>query len=162
MYEICFHCHLLSFSWFRMNYDQGGKKGKMDFVKSRVYCTAKWKWDSSISSSIKPKVDIGLFVDFCVFSCFYQFLHDVIIILFCRSKQNNFMITLSWVINGWWHRFGLRLFYRKIKTKISLKSDSPNILVVRIPWMSYYSIFRIEIIVYNYIYTCDRQDTYHF
>ena len=29
------------------------------------------------------------------FPCFYQFLHDVIIKLFCRSKQNNFMITSS-------------------------------------------------------------------
>ena len=28
-------------------------------------------------------------------TCFYHFLHDVIIKLFCRSKQNNFMIT-SW------------------------------------------------------------------
>ena len=31
----------------------------------------------------------------------------------------------------------IKLFHRKIKTKISLKRDSPNILVVRIPWMSY-------------------------
>ena len=30
-----------------------------------------------------------LFVDFCVFTCFYQFLRDVIIILFCRSKQSD-------------------------------------------------------------------------
>ena len=27
------------------------------------------------------------------FPCFYQFLRDVIIKLFCRSKQNNFFIT---------------------------------------------------------------------
>ena len=27
------------------------------------------------------------------YNCFYQFLHDVIIVLFCRSKQNNFVIT---------------------------------------------------------------------
>ena len=37
--------------------------------------------------------DNGLFVDFCVFTCFYQFLHDVIIKLFCFDLQNNFMIT---------------------------------------------------------------------
>ena len=41
--------------------------------------------------SRKSKLDIGLFVDFCEFTCFYQFLHDVLIKLFCRSKQNNFM-----------------------------------------------------------------------
>ena len=40
--------------------------------------------------SIKPKLDIGLFVDFCVFTCFYQFLHDVLIKLFCRSKKKQF------------------------------------------------------------------------
>ena len=42
--------------------------------------------------SNKPKLDIGLFVDFCVFTCFYQFMHDVLIKLFCRSK-NNFKST---------------------------------------------------------------------
>ena len=55
--------------------------------------TAKWIWDSSIFSSIKPKLDMGLFVDFCVFTCFYQFLHDVLIKLLCFDLQNNFMIT---------------------------------------------------------------------
>ena len=45
-----------------------------------------------IQLSPMPKLEIGLFVDFCVFPCFYQFLHDLIIKLFCRSKQNNFMI----------------------------------------------------------------------
>ena len=33
----------------------------------------------------KPKLDIGLFLDFCVFTCFNQFLHHVIIKLFGRS-----------------------------------------------------------------------------
>ena len=32
--------------------------------------TAKWILDSSILSSIKPKIDIGLFVDFSVFTSF--------------------------------------------------------------------------------------------
>ena len=36
--------------------------------------------------SSKPKLDIGLFVEFCVFPCFYQFLHDVII-KFCFDLQ---------------------------------------------------------------------------
>ena len=44
---------------------------------------------------IKPKLDIGLFVDFCVFTCFCQFLHDMIIKLFCFDLQNNIMITSS-------------------------------------------------------------------
>jgi hypothetical protein len=43
---------------------------------------------------IKPKLDTGLFVDFCVFTGYYQFLHDVIIKLFCFDLQNNIMITL--------------------------------------------------------------------
>ena len=30
--------------------------------------TAKWIWDSFIFSSIKPKLNMGLFVDFCVFT----------------------------------------------------------------------------------------------
>ena len=30
---------------------------------------------------------MGLFVDLAEFNCFYQFLHDVIIKLFRRSKQ---------------------------------------------------------------------------
>ena len=55
--------------------------------------TAYWIWDSSIVYSIKPKIDIGLFVDLAEFPRFYQFLHDVIIKLFCFDLQNNFMIT---------------------------------------------------------------------
>ena len=33
--------------------------------------------------------------DFCVFTCFSQFLHDVVIKFFCFDLQNNIMIT-SW------------------------------------------------------------------
>jgi len=43
-----------------------------------LHLTAKWIWDSSISSSIKPKIDIGLFVDFWVFTCFYPVLNDIL------------------------------------------------------------------------------------
>ena len=43
--------------------------------------------------SIKPKLDIELFVDLAEFPYSYQFLHDVIIKLFCFDLQNNFMIT---------------------------------------------------------------------
>ena len=56
---------------------------------------AKWIWDSSIFSSNKPKLGIGFSVDFCVFTCFYQFLHDVLNKLVCFDLQNNFMIR-SW------------------------------------------------------------------
>ena len=35
----------------------------------------------------KPKLDIGLFVDLAEFTCFYQFLHDVIIKLVCFDLQ---------------------------------------------------------------------------
>ena len=34
-----------------------------------------------------PKIDIGLFVDLAEFTCFYQFLHDVIIELFCFDRH---------------------------------------------------------------------------
>ena len=37
---------------------------------------------------MKPKLDIGLFADFCVFTRLYQFLHDVHIKLFCRLKKH--------------------------------------------------------------------------
>ena len=48
------------------------------------------KWDSAKFYSIKPKLDIGLFVDFCVFTCFYQFLHEVIIKLFLFWSAEQF------------------------------------------------------------------------
>ena len=34
-----------------------------------------------------------LFIDLAEFTYFYQFLHDVIIKLFCFDLQNNFLIT---------------------------------------------------------------------
>ena len=46
-------------------------------------------WQSKFYS-IKPKLEMGLFVDLAEFTCFCLFLHDVIIELFHRSKQNNF------------------------------------------------------------------------
>ena len=55
--------------------------------------TAKSIWGSSIFYSIEPKFDIRVLVDFCVFTCFYQFLYDVITKLFCRSKQKFFLFT---------------------------------------------------------------------
>ena len=64
--------------------NQSHASGKIEFV----VCTVKWMWESSIFPSIKPKLDIGLCVDFCVFTCFYQFFHDVIIrffVLICRT-----------------------------------------------------------------------------
>ena len=67
-------------------------KKMASIYKLCITITTKWIWDSSIFSSIKPKLDMTLFVDFCVFTCFYQFLHDVLIKLFCFDLQNNFMI----------------------------------------------------------------------
>ena len=43
---------------------------------------------------MKPKLDMGLFVDLAEFTCFYQFLHVVILKLFCFNLRDNFMITL--------------------------------------------------------------------
>ena len=37
---------------------------------------------------------MGLFAGFCVLTCFYQLLHDVLIQLFCFDLENNFMSTL--------------------------------------------------------------------
>ena len=42
-----------------------------NFTKRCIYCTAKWAWDSSIFSSIKPKNWHRIT---CWFLCFYQFL----------------------------------------------------------------------------------------
>ena len=52
--------------------------------------------------SIKPELDIRLFVDFFVFTCFYWCLHDVHIRLFCRLQQQNFKSTLgiNWLKTG--------------------------------------------------------------
>ena len=36
IYEICLHCHLLSFSWFRMNYGQCE-------IKPLLHCCPGWK-----------------------------------------------------------------------------------------------------------------------
>jgi hypothetical protein len=57
----------------------------------RATCTVQLdKYDTAANFySIKPKLDMRLFVDFCIFTCFYHFFHDVIIKLFCRSKQKN-------------------------------------------------------------------------
>ena len=52
------------------------------------FFTERTLWGSSSKLySIKPKLDIGLFVDFCVFTCFYQFLQDVLIIFFLSAEQ---------------------------------------------------------------------------
>ena len=93
--------------------------------------TAKWIWDSSIFSSIKPKLDMGLFVDFCVFTCFYQCLHDVLIKLFCFdpklyatesnifscngiqfSKVFNLIVGFDHIISEKWS--GIREFKQKL------------------------------------------------
>jgi hypothetical protein len=76
-------------SYCQVGYEvfNSGIQNELDFI------TAEWIWDSSIFSSIKPILDMGLFVDFCVFTCFYQFLHDVLIKLFCFGMQNNFVST---------------------------------------------------------------------
>ena len=47
---------------------------------------------------IKPRLDIGLFVDLAEFSCFYQFLHDVIIKLFCFDLGNRLYQNKSVII----------------------------------------------------------------
>ena len=43
--------------------------------------------------SIKPKLDMGLFVDFCVFTWIWLNLPDQNLRLFCFDVQNNFMFT---------------------------------------------------------------------
>ena len=60
----------------------------IDKVQLNEYETA-----PNIIQLLKPKLDIGLFVDLAELTCFYHFLHDLIIELIRKSKQNNFMIT---------------------------------------------------------------------
>ena len=69
------------------------QKLKFRFEKNRKPITAEWIWDSSEFYLNKPKLDIGLFDDLPEFPCFYQFLYDVIIKLFCFDLQNNFTRT---------------------------------------------------------------------
>ena len=47
---------------------------------------------------MKLILDIRLFVDLAEFTCFYQFLHDVILELFCFDLQNSFYQFLHDVI----------------------------------------------------------------
>ena len=71
----CFHESLIYETWYF----------SMEFVQLNKYETAPKFY------LIKPKLDIGLFVDFWLL-CFYQFLRDVIIELFCFDLQNNFIV----------------------------------------------------------------------
>ena len=64
-----------------------------------IFDTAKWIWDSSIFSSIKPKLDIGLFFDFCVFT--YLFLpafawceHKIVLFWFAEQLNDHIMQNL--------------------------------------------------------------------
>ena len=52
-----------------------------------VFHTAKWIWDSSIFFSIKPKLDMWLFV---CFLCFWLNLPHLNLNLFCFDVQNIF------------------------------------------------------------------------
>ena len=70
---------------------------KLDFKPWPIKTRMKYRFMNMKQLHIlfnKPKLDIGLFVDFCVFTYFYKFLHHVILKLFCSDLQNNFMITL--------------------------------------------------------------------
>ena len=72
---------------FRARFIQGHNQ-VISFLISHFFGgTAWWIWDGSKFHSIKPKLNIRLFVDLAEFPCFYQFLHDVIMKLFCRTKQ---------------------------------------------------------------------------
>ena len=59
-------------------------------------------WYSSKIYSMKPKLDIGLFVDLAEFTCFYQFLHDVNekIVRQIKTKQFNDHIMQELVKTG--------------------------------------------------------------
>ena len=62
--------------------------------------TAKWIWDSSIFSSIKPKFDMGLFVDFCVFTYFLPVFawsaHKIVLLWFAEQFYEHIMQKLVW------------------------------------------------------------------
>ena len=73
-----------------------------------ILVTAKWVWDRSL---IKRKFEMGLFVNFCVFTRSYLFLSVTHLKLYWRSKQNNFEFTTQrWVkihksANNRWSRY---------------------------------------------------------
>ena len=95
------------YNWFIRAHFLRGRFVKSNIMFISLYlvhsCTAKWIWDSFILSLIKPKLDMGLFVDFCVFTCFYQFLHDVLIKLFCLDLQNNKQSHVKFWLN--WRKY---------------------------------------------------------
>ena len=63
------------------------------FHFSEIRCKDLSEWDSSIFSSIKPKLQRRTVCWFSWISWIPPFLHDVVMKLFCRSKQYNFVIT---------------------------------------------------------------------
>ena len=90
-------------------------------------------------------ISIGLFVDFCVFSCFYQFLHDVIIKVFCRSKQNEnitlifFFLTyyIQYSLYGLWSQVWIKQHYLIIKYTVLQCSCCLGSLAILYLWNAY-------------------------
>ena len=48
----------------------------------------------------KPKLDMRLFVDLAEFTCFYQFLHELLIKLFWSAEQFNEKLMQELVKTG--------------------------------------------------------------
>ena len=46
----------------------------------------------------------------CLFIQAYSFIRDLRVCM-CHWKLQKYLVKPKWVINGWWHRFGFRLFW---------------------------------------------------
>ena len=97
---------------------------------------------------IKPKLDMGLFVDFCAFTWIWLNLPDQNLELFGFNVQNNFMIwSGKSEIKFWFNRrkyWGVSYFFSCI-TEIKRKSLSKHIcqLILIIDYL--FSFFRVQI-----------------
>jgi hypothetical protein len=146
-------------SFFTLAFKMGSNRVQPAFLRTpqkyaqsalwfwHLLSTAKWIWDRSIFSPNKPKLDMGLFVDFCV--CIYLFLpifawcvHEIV--LFCTAEQFYEHIIQKLVKTGkytkinkqsnvkfWlnWSKYGTVSYSFKCNLSWHSKHSSPDIFV---------------------------------
>ena len=111
-----------------------------------AYCTAKWLWDSSIFSSIKPKHDKQLFVYFCVFpvltwiylfclrNCFHLMFRTILVAKQLNSCKNGekhkSKHTISCHVLDNWRKYGSVSYSLSCTTTICIKIHKFNPLSI--------------------------------
>ena len=80
---------------------------------------------------------------FCLVSCLYVCLLASFQISYCHSVFSNDTLSLSWVINGWWHQFGsvvyVRLFWFLVSSVIGTRTSTGFDVIT---WPAYLSLDR--------------------